>query len=63
MCPVCHRSASDPVKLPFCSERCRRIDFFRWWEGKYAIEEVIGEDLSQPLDNERGGDNFDDELF
>lgn len=63
LCPVCHRPPTDSVKLPFCSERCRRIDFFRWWEGKYAIKEVLDEDLSQQLNNDRSFDDTDGDIF
>ena len=29
--------------LPFCSERCRSIDLFRWFDGRYAIVEDLSE--------------------
>ncbi|NOX57108.1 MAG: DNA gyrase inhibitor YacG [Planctomycetes bacterium] len=52
-CPICHKTLPpDAAKrsrfFPFCSERCRQIDFFRWTDGKYAIVE--------PLDPERISD-------
>ena len=45
-CPVCNKVISGEVArqsefLPFCSERCRRVDLFRWSEGKYAIVEPL----------------------
>jgi len=45
-CPICRKavSAEDSARsrfLPFCSERCRQIDFFRWSDGRYAIEESL----------------------
>ncbi len=45
-CPICKKLlvgevARDSEFFPFCSERCRRVDFFRWNEGKYAIAEEI----------------------
>jgi hypothetical protein len=45
-CPICHRVVTEPAKLPFCSERCRKIDFFRWWDGVYAISEPNTEELA-----------------
>lgn len=49
-CPICRRSLADlepeAAKFaPFCSDRCRRVDFFRWSEGKYAIVEEIPKEL------------------
>lgn len=55
-CPVCGKNvppATDPLggQAPFCSQRCREVDFFRWAEGKYAIVEPLSpadlDDLGQ----------------
>ena len=45
-CPICKKTITSEVVrhsdcLPFCSERCRRVDLFRWCEGKYAIVEEL----------------------
>ena len=45
-CPVCGKvvpPATDPSggESPFCSRRCKQIDFFRWSEGRYAIVESL----------------------
>lgn len=45
-CPICERplvgeAAREGSSFPFCSERCRRVDFFRWCDGKYAIVEPL----------------------
>ena len=32
---MCQTRASNC--LPFCSERCRKIDLFRWFDGRYAL--------------------------
>lgn len=45
-CPICDRplepnAASESRHVPFCSQRCRQVDFFRWCEGKYAIVEPL----------------------
>jgi len=59
-CPICKKpvSAEDQEQsklLPFCSNRCRQIDFFRWSEGSYAIEESLDERpdlLADPAEND-----------
>ena len=33
---------------PFCSDRCRKVDFHRWWDGKYAIVEDVVPDAINP---------------
>ena len=45
-CPICNRqlaldAASSSKLFPFCSERCRQVDLFRWADGKYAIVEPL----------------------
>ncbi|MCA9010595.1 MAG: DNA gyrase inhibitor YacG [Planctomycetaceae bacterium] len=44
-CPICSKPLDDePVARkfrPFCSDRCRKVDFHRWWDGKYAIVEEL----------------------
>lgn len=37
-CPICKRRLrrTDP-EVPFCSERCRRIDLGNWASGKYRV--------------------------
>ncbi|MFO0979588.1 MAG: DNA gyrase inhibitor YacG [Planctomycetaceae bacterium] len=42
-CPVCSKPV-DPTETksaPFCSDRCRKVDFVRWWDGRYAIVEDL----------------------
>ncbi|MBM83452.1 MAG: DNA gyrase inhibitor YacG [Planctomycetaceae bacterium] len=56
-CPVCERELPfEPGKIselfPFCSERCRNVDLYRWAEGKYAIVEEIGPEIAQFLQEE-----------
>ena len=55
-CPICKKVlAAEDAQLseyfPFCSERCRHVDLFRWSEGKYAIVEPLTEfpDTLDPL--------------
>ncbi len=42
-CPICKRVGvpADPRTAPFCSDRCRQVDLFRWFGGKYAISSPI----------------------
>lgn len=50
-CPICNRPVSAEGKdRPFCSQRCREVDFFRWNDGKYAIVEP----LEDPFDGDDG---------
>lgn len=39
-CPTCKKEVvwKDSSFRPFCSERCRLIDFGNWAEGNYSIE-------------------------
>ena len=53
LCPVCGKpadelSSGEPSAFPFCSDRCRKIDFFRWWDGRNAIVEDLNPDLVEP---------------
>ena len=54
-CPICHKPAIDSKKSPFCSDRCRKIDFFRWWDGRYTIATKLQLDL----DSEGDLSNYD----
>ncbi len=45
-CPICNKplepdAARNSRYFPFCSERCRWVDLFRWLDGKYAIVEPL----------------------
>lgn len=59
-CPICDNempvdAATNLKTYPFCTDRCRQIDFFRWSEGKYAIVEDMDPavaELYQHLENE-----------
>lgn len=61
-CPICNKAvsaleAAQSKTLPFCSARCQRIDFFRWTDGRYAIEESL-EDRPDIL--EKLADDFEE---
>ena len=59
-CPICNKQLAldEPQQssaFPFCSDRCRDVDFFRWHEGKYAIiEPLTAEHLESELESEDG---------
>lgn len=38
-CPICGKqfSARQSSALPFCSERCRTIDLYRWLKEEYTL--------------------------
>ena len=38
-CPICHRPVTlkDNPDRPFCSERCKLIDFGAWANEEYAV--------------------------
>ncbi|MGC1275308.1 MAG: DNA gyrase inhibitor YacG [Planctomycetaceae bacterium] len=45
-CPICKRklppgAGAESAWFPFCSERCRNVDLYRWSEGRYAIAEPL----------------------
>lgn len=45
-CPICNQplqpdAASESTFFPFCSKRCKDVDFHRWSDGKYAIVEPL----------------------
>ena len=45
-CPICEKplppgtGAESPL-YPFCSQRCRNVDLYRWGTGRYAIVEPL----------------------
>jgi endogenous inhibitor of DNA gyrase (YacG/DUF329 family) len=63
LCPVCQKQA-EPETSPFCSNRCRKIDLMRWWDGRYAITEPLSAEaqaalLLESLENEEAGSYTD----
>jgi len=53
-CPICEKElaagAASPPLFPFCSERCRQVDLYRWCIGAYAIVEPLDpEQLAEGL--------------
>lgn len=52
-CPICHREFfrdASPA-LPFCSERCRRIDLGRWLGEDYSVPAEREEEEETPADD------------
>lgn len=50
-CPVCDKQMQGtPIsqsQFPFCSDRCRQIDLYRWSEGKYAIVQDLDPEVAE----------------
>jgi len=54
-CAVCGRPAKDPF-TPFCSERCKRVDLNRWFQGGYVISRpATDEDMARDEAERAGG--------
>jgi len=56
-CPICKRPLQNLTEeeiryQPFCSQRCRQVDFFRWTDGRYKIVEEIDPTLIPERDAE-----------
>ena len=48
-CPICKielppGASAESRWFPFCGERCRNVDLYRWGEGRYAIVEPLAND-------------------
>lgn len=53
-CPICKKELAPEAvagsgTFPFCSPRCRQIDFFRWCDGRYAIVENLDPEVIEEL--------------
>lgn len=67
-CPICDKALpDDPTEsmkvAPFCSQRCRQVDLFRWTEGRYAIVEELDPQRAAllKLEQDSGEAEFDEE--
>lgn len=45
-CPICEKqfpASEEPGQsnFPFCSKRCRNVDLFRWFDGRYQVVEEV----------------------
>ena len=60
-CPICHKPVeweNNPHR-PFCSERCKLLDFGAWANEEYAVpaEEVAPSLEEEDLNAEPGGED------
>ncbi len=58
-CPICRIELPPGASLesrwfPFCGERCRNVDLYRWGEGRYAIVEPLTDDDLSAYEDEAG---------
>jgi len=52
-CPICKNTPpAQAESAPFCSERCQKVDLFRWFEGKYTIVDQLDPIEAQILASE-----------
>ncbi|MEO2035222.1 MAG: DNA gyrase inhibitor YacG [Planctomycetaceae bacterium] len=64
-CPVCEREfppngeAAESL-FPFCSSRCRSIDLYRWFDGRYKVVEDIDPQMAELLQHDPNMDVQDD---
>jgi len=64
-CPICKKPVPDegpdrPATYPFCSERCKLIDFGAWANEEYAVP--AEEAPPQPEDSPQGTSSSEEEL-
>ena len=55
-CPVCQKMVAwtnDNPSRPFCSKRCKLIDFGEWASGRHAI---AGEPVITDIEGDDSGD-------
>jgi len=61
-CPVCQKpSAARAVNaaFPFCSERCKLVDLWRWLGQEYRIPAERSSELETPPDKSARDDDRD----
>jgi endogenous inhibitor of DNA gyrase (YacG/DUF329 family) len=53
-CPICSKrfESSESTSMPFCSDRCRRIDFGRWLGESYSVPVERTDDKEPDYENE-----------
>lgn len=65
-CPICNHVAqpvASNIYFPFCSERCKVVDFSRWWDGKYQIVDTLDDDKLLEIQEQQqpsGDDGYDE---
>lgn len=52
-CPICRKrfESEQAATLPFCSDRCRRIDLGRWLGEEYSVPVERDDDEVDPDDS------------
>jgi uncharacterized protein len=58
-CPTCRTLVPmNSEDVPFCSDRCRRIDLGKWASGDYKISSpILDPDLLEELEHKRQQEN------
>ncbi len=64
-CPICDKPFQQPdaavdTFFPFCSDRCRQVDLFRWFGGKYAVVEELDPQVAEFLQHDPDIEVVDD---
>lgn len=54
-CPICQahveiKGGKVPASFPFCSERCRNVDLYRWCHEEYSVPVETNRVAQQALD-------------
>jgi endogenous inhibitor of DNA gyrase (YacG/DUF329 family) len=62
-CPTCRAVVLlGSADVPFCSDRCRRIDLGKWASGEYKISSpILDPDLLEDLERGRAPRSGEDE--
>jgi hypothetical protein len=49
-CPICGKlfEPDETSPMPFCSERCRRVDLVRWFDQRYGVPADPKEEPEEP---------------
>ena len=54
-CPTCGQhitvqTRDDLPTRPFCCERCKMVDLYKWFQGEYRISEPLMPDIDDDPD-------------
>lgn len=63
-CPVCKSAvtlAEHRESFPFCTQRCKAVDLYRWMSGRYGLDPATGTlDMVDPDEAEDVSDEFNE---